>query len=509
MNMVENSIIKTPKPVTIQEKLTRKILRPAMAMYRNVPEAILELIDNAFDEFDGVCGGKHLNIDIDINKDTIIVENSGGKGMGVNELDEWLEWGNAHKTDKIGEYGLGGKAAMGYLGTAWTVRVKRFDEPWQWEIREDNWDDFTSNEKTYIATPIKSSAKLNDIGYCRFEIRSLKKKRQDINRLKLELSDIYRKLLEDGRATITVNTKPITPLILPIYDGFKIQEIRERTFPGCLIKGWIGRLKRDTRARGGPRIMGGMRLLRQGRKICHGEYFGHPDFHRKASLGMLIGEVELSKVPVLPNKTHFDIDSKQWDEIQSVMNKILKPHIDALLKQTEDETATREERKRVAQVRRWMIDAIKLLGEQSDLNDWFGLDKGRKGPEKGRADEGKTKIKEITHSEVKREYQPRTPPPEGAVGKLRRLGMMPDWEPRFLDPSFRSHWEEEGGKRRLLINTNYCLYKMQRDDDLYIAETAALQLARPQGDEQLTTKEFLEQVDLIMRAFCEVYNSAR
>ena len=85
---------------------------------------------------------------------------------------------------------------------------------------------------------------------------------------------------------------------------------------------------------------------------------------------------------------------------------------------------------------------------------------------------------------------------------------MPEWEPRILQPEIRSDWGEKDGRRCLLINTEYCLYKERAGDEFYLAETAALQLARPEDDEKLTPKEYLNEVDLLMSAFCEVYNSA-
>jgi len=504
MNGMQNTFLETPEPVIIQEKLTRKILRPLMANFTSTSEALHELVDNTFDEFDGIHGGTHLKVTIGIGKNTVVIENLGGKGMGPQELNDWLEWGGTGKAGGIREYGQGGKAAMGYLGTAWIVLTKRFDEPWLWEMREDNWDDFSSDEKIYEAIPSKSDRTLQGLGYCRFEIRNLRKARQEINRLRTKLANVYRTYLQDGKTTIIVNGEPVPPMPLPLYEGFETQQVRVRSPQGCSIKGWIGRLRRDARVRGGPKIVGGMRLLRRGRLICDGEYFGHPDFHYKASLGMLIGEVELGKVPVLPNKTDFNRDSHEWADVQATMYEILKPHIEALLKQSEDETVTREEQKRVAQVRSWMIDAIKLLGSQDELDDWFGLDRGRKSPEKSEQQEirpGKDSIVE------RKPQQPRTSPPEGAIGKLRRLGIMPEWELKDLDPSFRSHWEKENGKRRLLINKRYCLYDERKGDELYIAETAALQLAKPQGEERLTTEEYMSHIDLLMRAFCQVYNS--
>jgi hypothetical protein len=506
MNVTKNGTLETPKPVRIRERISRKILRAMMANFRSMPEALLELVDNAFDEFDGSHGGTHLNVTTKMTKASVIVENVGGKGMSPKELNDWLNWGEPKKTEGIGEYGQGGKAAMGYLGNAWIVHTKRWDQPWVWEIREDNWDDISSGEKDYEAIPIKKDVQREGLGYCRFEIKNLKKRRQDVNRIKMVLSNIYRKFLEEGKSSITVNGEPITPLVLPTYEGFKIQPFKEKTSQGQWLHGWIGRLKRDVRVRGGPRIIGGMRLLRKKRLICDGEYFGHPDFRRKASLGMLIGEVELTKVPVLPNKTGFDTDSPEWDATRDVMYRILKPHIDDLLKQKEEETVTREEKKRVSQVRSLMIKAFELLNKA--LSDQFGEGKGRKRPKK--KIEGQKPIREAVMEEEKHKYkkqEPRTPAPQDAVGRLKRLGKMPEWELKVLEPEIRSEWGEKNGNRCLLINKKYCLYEERDGDDLYIAETAALQLARPEEDEKLALKEYLNEVDLIMRAFCEVYSA--
>ncbi len=507
MNGTKNNTLEMPKPVTLRERISRNLVRPYMANFRSVADALLELVDNAFDEFDGFHGGTHLEVTIKMTKDNIIVENLGGKGMGTKELDDWLNWGAPIKTNKIGEWGQGGKAAMGYLGHAWEVHTKRWDESWLWQIREENWDDASSGEKTYQAVAIKGDVQHQGIGYCKFEIKNLKNRRQDINRIKTVLSNTYRQYLEEGKSSITVNGEPVNPLRLPIYEGFGRQPVKGKTSQGWWIKGWIGRLKRDAKVRGGPRIAGGMRLLRHGRLICDGEYFGHRDFRDKASLGMLIGEVELTtKVSVLPNKTGFDTDSPEWDAVKEVMYEVLKPHIEALLKQKGEETVTREEKKRVALVRQMMAEALKLLSRDPDFSGHFGEDRGRKRPEK--AQEKEKTVKPNAKGEKQRKKpEPRTSPTEGAIGRLRRLGKMPDWEVKELPLDIRSEWGEKNGNRCLLINNKYCLYEEWKGDELYIAETAALQLSKP-ADEKLTLEEYTNEVNLLIRAFCQVYNSA-
>ena len=53
MNGTRNNTLEMPKPVIIQERISRKILRAYMANFKSVADALLELVDNAFDEFDG------------------------------------------------------------------------------------------------------------------------------------------------------------------------------------------------------------------------------------------------------------------------------------------------------------------------------------------------------------------------------------------------------------------------------------------------------------------------
>ena len=163
MNGGKNVTLEVPKPVIIKERITRKLLRPVMAQFSSLSEALLELVDNAFDEFDGFHGGKHLYIDIYITKHSIRIENLGGKGMGQNELSQWLYWGDPHKSGAIGEYGQGGKAAMGYIGSSCIIQSKRYDEPWLWEIKDDKWDDVTGGEKSYKAVPQKDEINQGDI----------------------------------------------------------------------------------------------------------------------------------------------------------------------------------------------------------------------------------------------------------------------------------------------------------------------------------------------------------
>jgi hypothetical protein len=391
---------------------------------------------------------------------------------------------------------------MGYLGNKWIVKSKRWDDSWLWQISEDNWSDVSSGEHEYEAAPIDKVD--NREGYCKFEISDLRPgRRQNVEKLREQLVNTYRKLLSDGKATIKVNGVPIAPVSLPLYEGYKIEEFKFDTLNCGRIKGWVGRLKRDTRGNRGPNIKGGVRLLRQGRLIYEGEFFGHPGPSYKQSLNTLIGEVDLgSRVPVLPSKTDFDRDSASWAEIQKQMHGVLKPHIDNLLKIREEEKVTREDRERLAAARETMIEALEWLNKLEQLKEKFGRDIGRKPPEP--ASQPKP---DYPTASPRKPPEPRTPPPPGAVGRLRRLGMMPPWEVRVLDPEVRSTWEEKGSTRTLIINKTYPLYEEWQGDELYLLETAALELAKPMKGETITLEEYLDEVNRIMRACCTVIRS--
>ncbi|MBI4470912.1 MAG: ATP-binding protein, partial [Acidobacteria bacterium] len=82
---------------------------------------LLELADNAVDDR---FAGEPLVVEIGQRRGVFTIVNTGGRGMGVSELEEFLDWGRSTKQGKLGRYGQGGKAALGYLGRSWEIRCK-------------------------------------------------------------------------------------------------------------------------------------------------------------------------------------------------------------------------------------------------------------------------------------------------------------------------------------------------------------------------------------------------
>ena len=82
---------------------------------------------------------------------------------------------------------------------------------------------------------------------------------------------------------------------------------------------------------------------------------------------------------------------------------------------------------------------------------------------------------------------------------------MPNWTVDVLAADIRSDWREEGSTRLLVINKKFPLCEARDIDELYIAETAALELAKPPKGEEKPISEYAEDVNRLMRAFCVVW----
>ena len=488
--------VRSSNPIVLTERISPRIRRSLTRNFRSFADAISELIDNAFDKFDGRVGGEVLEVKVDTGKRSVVVENRGGRGMGIEELDLWLNWGESdtgESADGIGEFGQGGKAALGFIGNAWTVRSKRWDQPTVCELREDEWNPESRHLKEYPVKQEVAPKELDGIGYFRLTISRLNPKPQRLDHLRNLLGSTYRVLLEERKSEILIDGKAVQPLVLPLYERVDVERFNVTTESGWRLNGWIGQLKSDARARSPIPKRGGIRLLRKGRLVCGEEFFGHPTPSYKQSLAKLTGEVDIPRaINVLPNKTDFDRSSRDWVEVQEAMYRVLKPHVLRLLAQPEDTLVTKEERARVRDVRDLMIRALRevdlpMSGGEGGVSETTSPTEPNPSPD-----------------------PPKPPPPPRPLPPPRpRMKGMPEWSIRALDPTKRTDWEQsQNGSRRprdtLLINKTFPLYRQRKGDELYIAESAALALARRPGFEDRTARDCLDEVDVIMTAICQI-----
>jgi len=209
-------------------------------------------------------------------------------------------------------------------------------------------------------------------------------------------------------------------------------------------------------------------------------------------------------VPVNTNKTDFRRDSQEWEIANEKMSNILLPHINDLLGR-EIKEPTEEDINKVKKVRDLFQIILRNIKTQNNAGFVFhGEDSGQKKPEfKGM--EAKT-LNDA--SIVKKQYQPRTPPPPDKIGKRQRLRSFMDWEVRNMDESIRSKIEEKTGGKVLVINNIFPGYIQTKASAFYLLETAALQTV-PIENTELSPKQYLEEFDRFFGKICENINIAQ
>lgn len=498
--------IRDVKP--IEEELHEGLKTIAMSNFSNALEAAAEIIDNSVDEKDPQQ--KPLLLKIRISPGIITFLDSNTLGMGYKELNEFLKWGFSSKsfrTDAIGKYGAGGKGAIGYLGSGCTIRTKRKGEDVEWEISETNWRN--PSRKALQPTHRKSRYNIN-LGFTQIDIFGVDR-RINKNQLAEMISHFYKSLLENEELDVRIGKstlKKLEPFKPPLDEKFPIEKFETNSKFGS-IKGWVGRLAPKTGLRGGIRCYYRGRLITKDYKKAQ-EFFGHPDPQSLGSLNFLIGEVHLNFVPVLPNKTDFDRQSKEWEEIHEIMHKILHPHVEQLKSRREEVEITAEDLLNLSQVSNLVFKAIENIEKEKvpfGSVPSNGDLEGRKSPESKAYDE-KTVARESQQS--RDTYNPSSPPPINSVGRLKRTYGSMKFDVREGDGLSRAAVIHEEGEKILVIYKKYPEYLERGPRDiLYKAESAVLQLEKPEENESITIDSYLDKVDRVMAEVIKLYNLSK
>ena len=134
----------------ITETIGRQALIATASNYRSVSEALMELVDNPFD----YRYGRHLNVDIQIDRtrDFVRVSDWGGEGMDDAALRDWIQWGEGHDhtTQDIGQYHVGGKSAAIYLAESLEVICRKAGTDEIWRFHDPHWGSRTTPLTTEV-----------------------------------------------------------------------------------------------------------------------------------------------------------------------------------------------------------------------------------------------------------------------------------------------------------------------------------------------------------------------
>lgn len=467
--------------ITVRERIAPEITASLFANYRSSADAVMELVDNAVDSR---VQKSPLTVDITVQPQSLVVTAAGGEGMGIREIERnYLRWGGSPKQGRqlLGQYGQGGKAAIGHLGKRFTVEASRPGDQVAWRFTDDDYRD-RSRLKTYELTESAKRTPI-EVGYVRVRIDGIDK-RIDVRRLSQRLAETYRPLLEKKELELTLDRHPVRPSPLPVAErhAFAIN------VGGARLRGWVGLSDPENPAGG---WVPGIRCYRLGRLIGDGEFFGHPGPATLPAMVRLIGEVDVPNVALTMNKTDFDRDGQAWTVVEARMHKLLAPWVRRLARDLEAPPPSSAIRV-AEQVRKLLSQALRLSDRQ-DLFAGFAPGRAASKPREGELPL-EPRVPEAS------EQEPRTPPPAAPDTPLearrRGFGII---AVRPLDPRVRSMTVVEDGMRTVVINSRYPLFLERRGDVWYQLETAAREICK--AAEPSSVVEYEKRVnDIVLTA---------
>jgi len=447
----------------IRERIDPGITASLFSNYRSSADAVMELVDNALDSR---LSGNPMRIDLLVHPTWIVVNAEGGEGMGPRELERnYLRWGGSSKRGRglLGQYGQGGKAAIGHLGGSFTVESSRPGDERAWRFRDPTYRE-RSRLKTYELLEVAKRVPVTE-GYVRIRIDDVDK-RLDARRLGQRLADAYRPLL-DGRAlAISLNQRPLTPPPIAVLEK---HDFRVRA-GGRLVSGWLGVIDPEQRS---SDFAPGIRCYKLGRLVSQAEMFGHPSAAQVPGMAQLIGEVDLLPVPLTMNKSDFDRDSPEWVAVEQRMHDVLAPLARRLARVGETPPPV-SAIKAAARVRRLLGQALRLL-KSSDIFE--GEAPGGRGAAKPLGEKAPLPLIEAVRERDEAATRDRQPPSAPDAGKGTRRGFG-DIVVRALSPTIRSQTVVEDGSTVIVINSRYPMFTARNGDELYQLETAVREVCK-------------------------------
>jgi Histidine kinase-, DNA gyrase B-, and HSP90-like ATPase len=435
--------------VTVRERIDPAITASLFANYRSSADAVMELVDNAIDSR---VKGSQLEVLLQVHPSYFVIETRGGEGMGPAELERnYLRWGGSSKRGRklLGQYGQGGKAAIGHLGTSFTVEASRPGDGNAWRFADPDYRD-RSKLKTYELKAVTKRVPV-DQGYVRIRIDGFDK-RLDPRRLGARLGDTYRPLILRAELKMSVNGARVEPPSINFQEEHRFAVHAA----GTTLRGWYGIAEPEGR---GVDYVPGLRCYKLGRLITGGEFFGHPNAVQVSGMARLVGEIDLAPVPLTMNKSDFARDGAEWVSVEKRMHALLTPIAKRL---AEDELAPppASALKTAEQVRRLLSQVLKLA-EREDV--FPGVAAVRSQVAERLPGGGQDAVKREGIKAASRL------PGEGET-RHRGFGQV---IVRPLDPSIRSQTVIEDEVTTVVINSRHPLFLKRGGDIWYQLETAA------------------------------------
>lgn len=492
------------QPWEIQEEVSTRAIEALMANYGDPQQAFMELIDNAVDNrIDRVP----LEVRIRVTRGELSVHNVGGNGLTREGLGNFFVWGYSEKTAReIGFYGVGGKAAMGYLGRSMLVVCSPNGSSEEYRVEDPSWESRQEGQWKRFRPEIRRTE--TEEGYFRVRVTGLKQKVL-VSPLIARLGNVYRPLLRDGSVKIYVNGVEVQPLEVRYKDddpNLVPERFRLGTRFGEDIQMKVGVLADDQKG-----VRPGLTFCYRGRVIEEGQFPGKvPSPTQLPSMERFYGEGDLDFVPVTTNKVGFNRGSVAYADAVTAIERAIVPKWTDKMKTVKVEHTSPVEKFEEDLARRVKRVLEHVLAETGWITkaDLPGESVGRRPP----IQRHEPKIPTGRPGGPGPKEGQTAPALEATVSEMKRWGAMAVWEVKQLGASGRrSDVIRVEGRDVLVINSDFPLYQAAKQIGdaalgLQIAETAVLKLCEIASRDR-SKEEYLELVERFLREATIVFQA--
>ncbi|MDO8619034.1 MAG: ATP-binding protein [Candidatus Daviesbacteria bacterium] len=490
----------------VTEEASLRMGESAMSNYRDANLALMDLVDNAVDNR---IAGEPLRVYIRTNlKDQIIIRNEGGAGLDLEGFQGFLRWGISSKgKDDIGQYGVGGKAAMGFLGKSIEVSASAKGSDVEYFLSDPHWGEKQEVSKVDHIAQERPAEKPE--GYFSVKITNLnldindRKTTINTDTVAARLGNTYKPLLDSGAVKIYVNGHEVTAPEIKYLESdpnFKSESKNLETGFGNFINITVGVLAE------GQKVKPGIRCYYRGRLIEEGEFFDMPTSAKVRQASRLFGEAHLDDLAVTMNKSDFNKTDARWIDAATVIRQQVLEGWYKKLEQLSIENTFKLEswEKDIARDAKRVLDHILSLDPNGDFTKKTlpGGSSGRlpatpnntpASPATGRTRNVQS-IEGATAPNIRATKAPSVP----------RWGAFHEWEPVSMgNPNIRSEVVTEDGKEIVKINIDFALYQAAKKAGkpallLYQGATAISEICARRYS-HLTPREFKENEDKLLK----------
>ena len=302
--------------------------------------ALAEFVDNSLHSYlNNQEALNRLNVNIcevaisltDNNGNDSIIINDNAAGIHPDEFERLLSLGIKKEKAKhqLSEFGMGMKTAAIWLSNQIEIETKHYLLEDAYSIKIDL-SEVTSEDYIRIEKVRPSS---NKSSYTKVKMTSLNrslKRKTTIDKIRISLSNIYRKFIENKQLSIAFENELLTPLSFELMKDEIGDEIKKKFLitleNGKTCEGWVGVLAVESRSG----KLSGFNIYRNSRLIQGypetawrpKEVFGADGGSNTLVMQRLVGELDMSQFKVSHTKNKILFEDDEEDELRKKLGEL-------------------------------------------------------------------------------------------------------------------------------------------------------------------------------------------